>query len=107
MSKEHTTRGIKMQMTKKGQVGFGNALSGVVSLVLIVLVAAGGVIGLAAFKSGSNNADANTTIGYGITSILNLTSQLGTVGTMLAVGLVMAIIFGTFAVLRGRGSGGL
>lgn len=84
-------------MDKKGQIGFGNAPSVVLALVLIGLVVAAGVISLAAFKSTSSNAVANTTIDSSITGMSNLSAQLPTVGQMVGIALILTVILGVFA----------
>ena len=96
-------------MKKKGQVSFASAPVMVMSLVLMGLVAAAGIIALVAFKStNSTDATANTSIGYAITGISNFTAQLGTVGTMIGVGLILVVILGVFGMAAfGRGRGGL
>ena len=97
-------------MNRKGQVvNFGNAAGLVISLVVMVLVAAAGIIGVIAFKnSNSSSAAANTSLDYGVTGIGNFTAQMPTVGTMLGIGLVLLVIVGVFAygIMR-RGGGGL
>lgn len=93
-------------MDKKGQITFGNAPSVVIALVLMGLVAAAGVISLVAFRSTSSDATANTSINNAVTGIGNFTAQLGTVGTMVGIGLILLIVLGVFA-FRGKGGGGL
>ena len=94
-----------MKTNKKGQVSFSNAPNLVIALVIMGLVSAAGVIALVAFRNGSTDATANTTITNTITSISNFSAQLGTVGTMLGVGLLVAIVLAIFA-FGGRGRGG-
>lgn len=97
----------KLFSKKKGQITFGNAPTLVISLVLMGLVSAAGVIALVAFRNTSSDATANTTIGNAVTAISNFTSQLGTVGTMMGVGLILLIVLGVFGVAALRGGGGL
>ena len=92
---------------KKGQVTFGNAPSIVVSLGLMGLVAAATTIGLVAFRNTSSDTTANTSITNSVTGIGNFTAQLGTVGTMVCIGLVLLVILGIFGFNRGGRSGGL
>jgi hypothetical protein len=89
-------------MNKKGQITFGNAPSVVISLVLMGMVAAAGVIALVAFRNGSSDATANTSITSAVTGIGNFTTQLGTVGTMIGVGLILLVVLGVFG-MRNRG----
>lgn len=95
-------------MKKKGQVvNFSSALTFVVSLVVMGLIAAAGVIALVAFKATSSSATANTSIDNAVTGVSNFSAQLPTVGTMIGIGLVLLIIVGVFAFgLMRRGSGG-
>ena len=100
-----------MKMTKKGQVSFSNAPTMIISLVVMGLVAAAGLIGLAAFRSSYTGSSSmiNTTIDNSISGVGNFTAQLPTVGTMLGIGLVLLIIVGVFAygLMRRGGGGGL
>ena len=101
-------------MKKKGQVvNFSSALTFVVSLVVMGLVAGAGLLALAAFRSSYNTANGgiaavNTTIDNSISGVGNFTAQLPTVGTMIGIGLVLLIIVGVFAFgLMRKGGGGL
>ena len=101
---------------KKAQVvSFGNAPSIIISLVVLVLCAGAGIIGLAAMKSGqtpsynptvSNVSLVNTSLDYGITGTGNFTAQIPTIGTMLGIGLVILVILGVFAYGIMRKGGG-
>lgn len=97
-------------MKKKGQVSFGNAPSIIITLVLIGILAAAGIIALNSLKTGQGSSSGinttslvNTTVEYATPAFTNLTAQLGTIGTMIAVGLVLAVILGVFS--RGKGGG--
>ena len=102
-------------MKRKGQVSFSNAPNIVIGLVFLGIIAGAGVIALASMKLGvpkdftpdvSNVSTANTTLINTISSISNFTAQLGTVGTMLGVGLLVAIVLAIFAFgATRRGSG--
>ena len=94
-------------MKKKGQVSFGSAPTLILTLVIIAMLAAAGIIGLNSFKTGQNDGDntsiVNTTVNLVTPAFTNLTSQLGTIGTMLAVGLILAVVLGVFS--KGGSSG--
>lgn len=101
-------------MKKKAQVvNFSSALTFIVALVVMGLVAAAGLLALASFRSTYNTGNGgavavNTTIDNSITGVGNFTGQLPTVGTMIGIGLVLLIIVGVFAFgLMRRGGGGL
>ncbi len=74
---------------------------GVVTLVFIALLAAAGAIALTSFKSSltANSAADNVTQG-GLTGILNATSFLGTIGTLLGVAALVAVVIGAFYVMQ-------
>jgi hypothetical protein len=92
-----------VKLSKKGQVTFGSAPSQVISLVLMGLVAAAGIIGLVAFRNSSSDAVANTSITNVVTGIGNFTAQLPTVGIMLGIGLILLVILGVFGFGRKGG----
>jgi len=79
---------------KTGQAGLNLALS----IGLVIFVMAGFVIGLGAFASSTTNANATSFINQGITMFSNLGSQFGTIGTLIGVGLLIAVIAGAFVV---------
>jgi hypothetical protein len=93
-------------MSKKGQVTFGNSPQLIITLVVIAMLAAAGIIGVNSFKTGQNDGDntsvVNTTVNNVTPAFTNLTSQLGTIGTMLAVGLILLVVLGVFG-MRNRG----
>ena len=99
--------GLK-KIKKKGQVSFGG-LPGIVSSVgLAVLFMAAMAVALVAFQnSGSvtTNIHANQTITNGLTFLTNLSGQLGTVGVMIGVGLIILAVVSAFFFLRGKGGG--
>ena len=86
-------------------VSFSEAPSAVLSLGLMAIISAAVTIALIAFRNGSTDATANTSITSGVTGISNFTGQLGTVGTMLGISLVLVVILSVFGF--GRGKGGL
>lgn len=106
-------------MKKKGQISFGNAPNVVIALVFLGLIAAAGVIAMSSMKNGITTADygnsttqslfstANDTLDNTISSISNFSSQLGTVGTMLGVGLLVVVVLAIFAFRMNRSGGGL
>lgn len=74
------------------------------------------MIGLAAFQDsqclaepcvGENATNTSQFLGSGLTMFDNFGGQLGTIGTLIGVALLIAVIVGAFAVGRvGGGSGG-
>lgn len=111
-------------LNKKGQaVTFESAPSMVLILVVLALVAATGATGLTSFKQSQcggfynsttnecyNNASQNALAGnfavnttiQGENSLVNFAIQLPTVGTMLGVGLILAVIFGVAGFFKGE-----
>ena len=99
-------------MNKKGAINFDNGTNFIITLVIVALLAASGIIALVAMKTSSvtendNTSKLNTTVNYAITGISNFTAQLGTVGTMLGVGLILVVILGVFAYTALSKGGGL
>ena len=101
-------------MNKKGQMSFSEAPSKVLTIGLIALISGAMVITLAALKQGqgvtsdvsvANTSVVNQTLNAGITSFGNFTGQLGTVGTMLGISLVLVVILSVFGFGRGKGGG--
>ena len=100
-------------ISKKGQITFSSAPSYIITIVLMVLIGAAGVIALAAMKlsnaayteQATNTSVLNTTVNQGITGLGNVSTQYGTVGTMLGVALVLVVILGVFGGFAGRRGG--
>lgn len=99
--------GFLQNKKKKGMVTFGNISGIVMSLVMAGLFIGAGVLALTAFKSGSSSASANTTVDNVVTGLTNVSTQFGTVGTMVGIGLILLIIVGVFVFARGGRNGGL
>lgn len=86
-------------MNHKGQaITFGSAPQIILLLVVTVLIVAAGAVGLTSFKG------SQTTGGYaanitdqGLSGLNNFSIQIPTVGTMLGVGLILAVVIGVFA----------
>ena len=101
-------------MDKKGQMGFSEAPSKILTLGLIALISGAMVITLSALKTGQgvtsvtsieNTSVVNATLNAGIISFGNFTGQLGTIGTMLGISLVLVVILSVFGFGRGKGGG--
>lgn len=90
--------------TKKGQaITFGNAPSIILLFVVVILISAAGAVGLTSFR------DSQTANGYaynvsqnGLSGLNNFGIQMPTVGTMLGVGLILAVVIGVFAFFARR-----
>lgn len=90
----------EIEMDKRGQtaVTFGSAPQLVLMLVVIVLITAAGAVGVQSFS------DSQTAGGYaanistqGLSGLNNFSLQVPTIGTMLGVGLILAVVIGVFA----------
>lgn len=88
---------------KRGQM---QLLGFIISIGVTIFVIGGLVLGLAAFNSSTTDANATSFLNSGLDMFQNFGSQLGTVGTLVGVGLLIAVIVGAFAVGRLRGGGG-
>lgn len=91
---------MQKQLNKKGQVARQTSI--VIGLGISLLILGGVVIGVQEFR----DTLTNTTSGYEIlndtlTMFSNFGDQLGTVGTLLGVGLLIGVILGAFVVGRG------
>ena len=82
------------QLMRTGSKGQG-AIEWVYTLVIIGFLVGAGLLALGAFKSSmtASSAEANAT-GDVITAIGNFSTQLGTVGTMIGISLLIAVVFG-------------
>lgn len=81
---------------RKGQaVSAGTILTIGLSLGVAVMVFATFAIMLAAFNSSTTDGNASTIIGNGMTFLVNLTGQLGTIGTIAGVLLLLGLVVGT------------
>lgn len=91
------------KFAKRAQGGIGLALS----LGLAIFVMAGFVIGLAAFNASTSDANATAFLDDGLLMFTNLGGQFGTIGTLIGVGILIAVIGGAFVVgRRVQGGGG-
>jgi len=69
-------------------------------VVFVVTVAVGGSV-LAGVQSGQTaNSVAYNTTGYGLTGILNLANQSGTIGTILGAVVIIGLLMGAFVMRR-------
>lgn len=90
------------KLSKVGQAGLNLALT----IGLVIFVAAGYVIGLAAFADSTTDVNASNFIANGVLMFTNLSGQFGTIGTLIGVGLLIGVIGGAFYVgSRMRGGG--
>ena len=68
---------------------------GVLGLVFIGMFTGAGVVAMSAFQSGyANTTAAWGAIGNGTQSMLNLSLQLPTIGTIVAIGLMITVLIG-------------
>ncbi len=89
-----------MKMNKKGQALDG-LRQGILSLVFIAIVAAAGAIALDAFNDDLvANSSADNVTDEGLDGIGNATSYLSTIGTLLGVAALIAIVVGAFVFIR-------
>ena len=79
------------RLNSRGQ----GAVEWVYTLIIIGFLVGAGLLALGAFQGAmtANSAEANAT-GDVITSIGNFSTQLGTVGTMIGISLLIAVVFG-------------
>lgn len=73
---------------------------------IVMLMLAGSVLGIVAFKTTIATGAAYDLLGSTLTMFTNFAAQLGTVGTMLGVGLIVGVIgiaFVGVAVARNKG----
>jgi len=100
---------LTSKMSKKGQAVNTNTIMTIgLSLGLAVMIFATFAIMLAAFNDSTTDGNATIIIGNGMTFLVNLTGQLGTIGTiagvLLLLGLVVGSLFGG-AILLNRARG--
>lgn len=89
----------QLRLNKKGNLD--SLRVGVVTLVFIALLAAAGAIALTSFRSTlTANGAADNVTGQGLTGILNATSFLGTIGTLLGVAALVAVVIGAFYIMQ-------
>lgn len=92
-------------MKKKGQaITFNNAPTLVLLVVVAILITAAGAVGVQSFQDSQTAGSYAANIsGDGLSSLDNFSTQLPTVGTMLGVGLILAVVIGVFAFFARRG----
>lgn len=94
-----------MKMSKKAQaVTLGRAPNLILLLGLTAMIAGATALATSSFQSTltANTAEYNATTN-GLTGILNFTTQMPTVGTVLGVALIIVAVVGAFAFfLRGQ-----
>ncbi len=89
-----------MKMNKKGQALDG-LRAGILALVFIAIVAAAGAIALDAFNDDlTDGSAADNVTDEGLDGIGNATSYLSTIGTLLGVAALIAIVVGAFVFIR-------
>ena len=78
-----------------------NLRQGILALVFIAIMAAAGAIALDQFQDDlTENTTAFNTTQEGLTGILNATSYLSTIGTLLGVSALIAVVVGAFLFVR-------
>lgn len=88
---------------KAQAVTFGNASTLILTLVVVALVTAAGAVGLNSFQtSQTTNGYAYNITGQGLASLHNFSLQMPTIGTMVGVGLILAVVIGVFAYFSGK-----
>jgi hypothetical protein len=90
-----------MKLNKRGNVDM--AISWVYGLVVIGFLVGAGLLALGTFRDSMTalSAEANAT-GNVIGAIGNFATQLGTVGTMIGIALLIAVVFGALAYIAIR-----
>ena len=85
------------QMNKKG-LTLSDMPDTIITLVIVVLIAAAGAVALTSFKSSqvANSYAANIT-DQGLLTISNTTTQFATLGTIIGVVLIIGVILAVFA----------
>ena len=87
----------KLISSKKG-LGLQDMPDTIITLVIVVLIAAAGAVALTSFQNSqtANSAAFNIT-GQGLTTISNTTTQFATLGTIIGVVLIIGVILAVFA----------
>lgn len=95
-----------MKMTRKGMIDVKGGVMLVLGLVMIALVGSIGATILASQQATqTENGTAYNISGYGLTAITNFANQLGTVGLVAGLGLILLVLFGAVYFLFGRTEG--
>lgn len=80
---------------------FDQLKAGVLSLVFIAILAAAGAIALDKFNDDlTNNSAADNVTDKGLDGLLNSTSYLGTIGTLLGVAALVAVVVSAFYIVQ-------
>jgi len=99
------------RMGKRGFFDTGLVFRAVLGTASIVIALAAIALALAQLRTASSDANFTQTIGNGQQMGTNLSAQLPTVGTMIGVAILIAVIFGAllggmYLANRGKGGGG-
>jgi hypothetical protein len=85
-------------------MNFSTATSSVIGLVMVVIVLVAGALVLSGMGDGftAGSQEANITAD-GLSAVDNVSGNIGTVGTMIGVGLILMAVFGgLFVYFKGR-----
>jgi len=83
----------ELTMSKKGNLAMNHpVISFIVGLFAVVIIAGITVLVLDAFNTSTTNASAQAVFGNGVSMLTNFTAQLGTVGTIGGVLLLLILI---------------
>ena len=87
----------KLISSKKG-LGLQDMPDTIITLVIVVLIAAAGAVALTSFRNSqvTDSAAYNIT-GQGLTTISNTTTPFATLGTIIGVVLIIGVILAVFA----------
>ena len=91
-----------LRKAKRGLMQLQMALS--IGITLFIM--AGLIIGLAAFNASTADANATAFLDNGLDMFTKLSGQFATIGTLLGVGILIAVIGGAFIYLGSRRGGG-
>ena len=87
-------------MNKKG-IALGDMPNVVMTLIIVAAFLVGGFLAIEGIQAGlTANSNADNATDVVITGLSNTTDQIDTVGTLIGVGLLLAVIGGAFVVGR-------
>ena len=90
------------KINKKG-VSFQEMPNMILTLVIVGGLALGGFVTWQALADSTSNTDATAFLGNITLMFTNLGTQLPTIGTIIGVGLLIAVVVGAFVIGRNKG----
>ena len=88
---------------KKGAISLGEAAAMALAFVLFVVVTSVGGQVLAGVQSSQTSGSAAYNItGYGLTGLINLGNQSGTLGTIIGAAVIIGILLTAFYMTKGQ-----